>query len=70
MNLNFYAENLGESNIFIFVMTDLKQEIKEDIVFVMKAKLHIFNAPLKQHLFDFLTVKCCIQLKTDTMQKL
>ena len=37
MNLNFYAENLWEKKIFIFVMTDLKREITEDIVFVMKA---------------------------------
>ena len=34
------AENSGKRNIFIFVFIDLKREIKEDIVFLMKAKTY------------------------------
>ena len=31
-----------------------KREIKEDIVFVMRAKTHIKNALLKRNLFDYI----------------
>ena len=37
--------------VIIFVLIDLKREIKEDIVFVMKAKTHILNVSLKRSLF-------------------
>ena len=37
-NLKTYAENHGMKNITIFVLVDLKREIKEDFVYVMKAK--------------------------------
>ena len=47
-NSNSYAENLGNRNIIIFVLTDLKSEIKEDIVFVMKAKTYALNVLSKQ----------------------
>ena len=40
-NLNIYSEDDGKTVIFIFLLTDLKTEIKEDTVFVMKAKTHI-----------------------------
>ena len=40
-NLKNYVENNGKKIIIIFVLIDLKREIKEDIVFVMKAKKHI-----------------------------
>ena len=38
MNLNNYVENHGMKIIKIFVLIDLKREIEENIVFVMKAK--------------------------------
>ena len=41
MNLKNYAENQEKKNITIFVLIDLKREIKEDIAFVMKAKKRI-----------------------------
>ena len=41
MNLRNYAENHGKKIITIFVLIDLKREIKEDIAFVMKVKTHI-----------------------------
>ena len=47
-----YAEKIGKSTINIFVLILLKREIKEDIVFVMKAKTHIQNAPLERNRFD------------------
>ena len=52
MNLKNYAENNVKKIIFIFLLIDLKREIKEDIVFVMRAKTHIQNALLKRNLFD------------------
>ena len=33
-------------------------------------KLFIQNAPLKQNLFDLMSVKCCIQLKTEKLSKI
>ena len=48
MKLNKYAEKHGKMNIFIFVLIDLKREIKEDIVFVMKTRTHTLEVPLKQ----------------------
>ena len=44
MNLRNYVENHGKMHLFIFTLIDLKREIKEDTVFVMKAKTHIWNA--------------------------
>ena len=38
INLNNYVENHGKKNITIFILIDLKKEIKENIVFVKKAK--------------------------------
>ena len=38
MNLRIYAENHGKKILIIFVLLDLKREIKENIVFVKKAK--------------------------------
>ena len=52
MNLNKYAENFGERNVFIFVVIDLKRENKGDIVIVMDAKRVILNASLKRNRFD------------------
>ena len=42
MNLKNYAGNHGEKILTIFVLIDLKNEIKEDTAFVMKAK-HIYR---------------------------
>ena len=41
MNLKNYVENHGEKIITIFILIDLKEEIKENIVFVMKAKKNV-----------------------------
>ena len=63
MNLNNHAEKHGLKIIFIFVLIDLKGEIKEDIVFVMKTKTHKENLLLRWRLFDY--HKGCIQLETE-----
>ena len=41
MNFNSYVEKLGKMNIIVFVLIDLKREIREDIVLVMKAKTYV-----------------------------
>ena len=38
MNLKIYVENRGKKIITIFILIDIKKEIRENIVFVMKAK--------------------------------
>ena len=48
MNLHIYAEDLRKRNIFLFVFIDVKGEIKEDTVFIMKAKPRFQNAHLKR----------------------
>ena len=71
MNLENYVENHGKKNIIIFVLIDLKREIKEDIVFVMKAKKNIYRSNtsdkgfLKKKQPHSHSFKCCIQLKTE-----
>ena len=80
MNLNTYAENHGDSNLSIFVLIDLKREITEDTVFVMKAKTQILIVFRKQSVFEdgetgkhslglFRPNKSCIRLKTEMVQK-
>ena len=61
--LNNFAENIGKRNINIFVLIDLKREIKEGTVFVMKAKIIILNASPKRKLPK--VDKICIQLGTE-----
>ena len=56
MNLKNYAENHGMKIKTIFVMTDLKREIKKDVLFVMKVKIHIKNALQKRNLFDYINI--------------
>ena len=56
MNLKNYAENHGMKIKTIFVMTDLKREIKEDVLFAMKVKIHIKNALQKRNLFDYINI--------------
>ena len=70
MSLNNYAENLGKRNIITFALIELKREIKEDLVFVLKAKTHILNALRKHQLLDFRAVKCFIQIKTEKIEEL
>ena len=41
MNLDTYVGSLGKKNKIIFVLIDLKRDIKEGIVYSMKAKTHI-----------------------------
>ena len=41
MKLKNFVENHERKNMFILALIDLKSEIKEDIVFVMRAKTHI-----------------------------
>ena len=52
MNLKNHAEIRGKRILIIFVLIDLKREIKEDILVVMKLKNLIKNVFLKQNLFD------------------
>ena len=47
MNLKNCAENHEMKIMTIFVLIDLKREIKEDIVFVMKAKKTYIEATLQ-----------------------
>ena len=63
MNLENYAENLGQTNTFIYVLVDLKRQIKEDNVLVKKGKTNRFILPQKLRLFD--KQKKCIQSKTE-----
>ena len=51
MNLKIYVENLCQRPIIICVLIDLKREIREDILYIMKAKPRIENAGLKRSLF-------------------
>ena len=44
-----YVETLGKMNKVIILLLDLKTEIMEDIVFIMKAKSHIRNAFQKRN---------------------
>ena len=53
MSLKNYAENHGQKIINIFVLIDLKKEIKEGIVFVISAKNHISKQNLRRRLFDY-----------------
>ena len=48
MNLNNYAENHGKKNKIIFVLIDLKREIKENFAFVMRVKTLKLNALRKR----------------------
>ena len=41
MNLKIYVEHRGKETITIFILIDLKKEIKKNIVFVMKAEKHL-----------------------------
>ena len=50
MNLNNNVAKHGKKIIIIFVLKDLKGEIKVDTVFVMKAKLFIQIVRLKQNI--------------------
>ena len=52
MNPKIYVENHGRMNMFIFVLIHSKKEIKEDIVFVIRAKTQTQKALLKRNLFD------------------
>ena len=52
MNLKICVKNHGKDIVIIFVLTDLKREVKGDIVFVKKVKTHIQNSFLKGNLFD------------------
>ena len=55
MNLKNYVKNRRKKTITIFILIDLKREIKENIVFVMKAEKHILKQHLRRHLFDYHT---------------
>ena len=52
MKLDTHAENHGKKNIIIFVLIHLKKDIKEDTVFVTRAKTHKLNAFQKRNIFD------------------
>ena len=61
---------LGTKNKIIFSMIDLKRKIKEDPVFLMKAKTHLLNVLRKRPVRDFLSVNCFIQLKIEMIWKI
>ena len=50
MILNTYLERRGKGHILIFELPDLKKEIREGIVFVMKAKTLMEIALRKRNL--------------------
>ena len=50
--LNNYSENLGKRNLINVVLIDLKREIKEHTVFVMKAKTYILKVLRKRSFFN------------------
>ena len=52
MNSNNYAENHEKKIIFIFALIDLKREIKEHTVFVIRVKRHTLNVLRKRNLFE------------------
>ena len=57
MNLKTYVENHGKKIITIFKLIDLKKEIKENIVFVMKAK-NIYRSNTSDETFLSVIQKC------------
>ena len=58
MTLNVFVENRGKTSIFIFVLIDLKTEIKEGTVFAMRPKPHIQNGLLKRKILIAINVVC------------
>ena len=60
--LSKYVENHGRVNVFIYVLINLKKEIKKDIVSVMKTKTHTFIALPRRTLLYILyyTHKNCL----------
>ena len=51
MILKIYAETQGKTNIIIIVLIDLKKNMREDTVFLMRAKTHILIVLRKHRLF-------------------
>ena len=64
MNINLFAETFGKRNTFYFVLIDLKREIKEHIIILMKTKTHILTVFRKQKH----SPKGCNQLKTEKIE--
>ena len=52
MNLKNYVENHGKKIITIFILIDIKKEIRENIVFVMKAKNIYKSNTSEKNLFE------------------
>ena len=52
MNSKNYAENVRKMIKIIFALIDLKREIEEDTVFVIRAKADLQNAFRKRNIFD------------------
>ena len=52
--LNYYIENHGKINAIIYVLIDLKKDIKEVIVFIRKAKTQTMDKHLQQIHSSFL----------------
>ena len=53
---NNYAETPRKKNRVVYVLINLKREIKEDTVLVMKTKTPTLNAPLRQNVFHEIKV--------------
>ena len=60
MNSNNCAKKVGERNINNYALTDLRRQIFEDIVFVMKAETHTLNALMRRNSLK----KCSVHPKT------
>ena len=52
MSSKIFVENHGKRILIIFVLINLKREIKADTGFVLKAKTLILNVLRKQSHFD------------------
>ena len=69
MNLNNYVEKIGKRNK-IYVLIDLKREIRENFVFVKKQKTPTLNVQLKQTFSRFLKpFKDCNHMKREIIWK-
>ena len=58
MKLKCYSENQGMKNITIFILIDLKREIKEIIVVVMKMKKTYIEATHQTKTFFIIIQNC------------
>ena len=65
MNSNNNVEHLGKRNINLVVLIHLKKEIREEIVFVLRAKTLIQKVHLKENLFKAQKNFFAIKIRND-----